>query len=57
MEGLDKEWREVLDNNFVVGGVSVELSEGFDSILHDLLITQLKAYGFDNYLVNTFTHI
>ena len=57
MEGLDKRWREELDNNFVVGVVSVDLSKAFDSILHDLLITQLKAYGFDNYLVNTFTHI
>ena len=44
-------WREGLDNNFVVGGVFMDLSKAFDCIPHDQLIAKLKAYGFDDYLV------
>ena len=49
---LLEEWREGLDNNFVVGGVFMDLSKAFDCIPHDLLIAKLKAYGFDDYLVH-----
>ena len=48
------EWREDLDNNFVVGGVSMDLSKAFDCIPHDLLISKLKAFGFNDYLVHYF---
>ena len=43
------EWREGLDNNFVVGGVFMDFSK---PIPHDLLFANLKAYGFENCLVH-----
>ena len=46
------EWREGLENNYVEGGVFMDLSKAFDYILHDLLITKLQGYGFDDYLVH-----
>ena len=49
---LPEEWREVLDNNFIVGGIFMDLSKAFDWILHDLLIARLKAYGFNDYSVH-----
>ena len=49
---LLEEWREGLDNNFVVGGVFMDLSKAFDCIPHDLLIAKLLGYGFDDYLVH-----
>ena len=49
---LLEEWREGLDNNFVVGGLFMDVSKAFDCIPHDLLIAKLKAYGFDGYLVH-----
>ena len=48
---LLEEWREGLDNTFVVRFAFVDLSKAFDCIPHDLLIVKLKAYGFDYYLV------
>ena len=51
---LLEEWSEGLGNNFVVRGVFMDLPKAFDYISHDLLIAKLKAYGFDNYLVNYF---
>ena len=49
---LLEEWREGLDNNFVVGAVFMDLSKAFDCIPHELLIAKPKAYGFDDYLVH-----
>lgn len=47
---LQEEWREDLDNYFVVGGVFMDLSnKTFDCIPHDLLIAKLEACGLDDY--------
>ena len=43
---LVKEWREHLDENFVVGAVLTDLSKAFNFIAHDLLIAKLAAHGF-----------
>ena len=43
---LVEEWREHLDENFVVGAILTDLSKAFDCIAHDLLIANLAAYGF-----------
>ena len=45
---LVEEWREHLDENFVVGAVLTDLSKAFDCIAHDLLIAKLAAYGFSD---------
>ena len=43
-----EEWKENLDNNFIVGAVLTYLSKAFDCILHDLLIAVLSAYGLNS---------
>ena len=43
-----KEWKENLDNNFIVGAVLAELSKAFYCIPHDLLITKLSSYGLNS---------
>ena len=42
---LLEEWRKSLDNNYVVGRVFMDLTEGFDCVLQDFLIAKLEAYG------------
>ena len=51
MVRLLEEWTEGLDDNFVVGGVFMDLSKAFNCIPHDPLIAKLTANGFDDYLV------
>ena len=48
MTRLVEEWREHLDENFVVGAVLTDLSKASDFIAHDLLIAKLVAYGFSD---------
>ena len=43
-----EEWKEKLDNNFIVGAVLTDLSKAFDCIRHDLSITKLSAYGLNS---------
>ena len=45
---LIEECRKNLESNFVVGTVLTDLSDDFDCILHDLLITKLSAYNFSD---------
>ena len=40
-----EEWRKNLDKNFFVGAVLTNLSKAIDCIPHDLLISNLSAYG------------
>ena len=42
-----EEWKKLLDNNEVVGGVLMDLSKAVDCIPHDLLIAKLSTYGFE----------
>ena len=44
---LIEEWKEGLDNGYLVGSVLMDLSKAFDCISHDLIIAKLNAYGFD----------
>ena len=46
MTRLVEEWREHLDENFVVGAVLTDPSKAFGCIAHDFLIAKLAAYGF-----------
>ena len=43
-----EEWKENLDDNFIVGAVLTDLSKAFYSIPHDLLIAKLSAYGLNS---------
>ena len=45
---LVEEWRERLDNNYIVGAILMDLSKAFDCISHDLIIAKLAAYGIDD---------
>ena len=48
---LIEEWRLKLDNDYVAGGVLMDLSKAFDCIPHDLLIAKLLAYKIDDKIV------
>ena len=43
-----EKWRQWLDNGGVSGALLTDLSKAFDCKLHDLLIAELAAYGFDH---------
>ena len=44
---LVEEWRERLDNNYIVGAILMDLSKAFDCIPQDLIITKLAAYSLE----------
>ena len=43
---LIEKWKKFLDQKKFVGAVLMDLSKPFDSMLHDLLIAKMHAYGF-----------
>ena len=47
-----EEWKEKLDNNFILGAVLTNLSKAFDCIPHNLLIAKLSAYGLNSDLLS-----
>ena len=44
-----EKWKAVLDKGGLGGALPTALSKAFDCIIHDLLIAQLAAYGFDSH--------
>jgi len=42
-----EKWRKCLDNNGKAGMLLTDLSKAFDSLVHDLFIAKLHAYGFE----------
>ena len=49
---LTEKCRENLDDDYIVGGVLMDLSKAFDCIPHDLLIARLDSYCVTSYLHN-----
>ena len=45
-------WKKVVDNKGFGGAVLMDLSKAFDMINHNLLLTNLYAYGFSNDSLN-----
>ena len=39
-------WKQALNEKFIIGTVLMDLPKAADSIPHDLLITKLYAHGF-----------
>ena len=47
-----EEWKEKLNNNFILGAVLANLSKAFDCIPHNLLIAKLSASGLNSDLLS-----
>ena len=41
----------MVDDGYIVGGVLMDLSKGFNCIPHDFLIANLDSYGLDRNLL------
>ena len=44
---MTEKWWKYLDKDGVSGALFTDLSKAFNCLLHDLLITELAAYGFN----------
>ena len=42
---LSENWRQSLDQGFVIGALLIDLSRIFDCLLHKLLVAKLIPYG------------
>ena len=42
-----EKWKKPLDNKGIAGAILMDLSKAFDTIDHELLISKLGAYGFE----------
>ena len=51
LKRLLEEWKKCLDNNYVVGGVLMDLSRAFDCVPYDLLVAKLEAYAINENLL------
>ena len=55
---LVEEWRERLDDNYIVVAILMDLSKAFDCISHDLIIAKLAAYNiYDTALKLIFSYL
>ena len=56
---LTEEWRKELDDQKIIGLVSMDFSKAFDSLQHDLIVKKFKEYGADERTANTvsYTHL
>ena len=44
---LTEQWKKEIDNNKLIGLVSMDLSKAFDTLPHELIVLKLKEYGAD----------
>ena len=44
-EEWNEEWKKSLDDKSIIAAVLMDLSQAFECIPHDLLVTKLHAYG------------
>jgi len=44
---LTEQWKKEIDNNKLIGLVSMDLSKAFDTLRHELIVLKLKEYGAD----------
>ena len=55
---LLEDWKTKLDNDYIASALSMDLSQAFDCIPHDLLIAKLNAYDMDeNALVLIYSYL
>ena len=48
---LLEEWRQHLDNNKTVGGISIDLAKASDCVPYDLVLGKLAVYGINDNLI------
>ena len=55
---LIENWKKNLENNEIVGAVSLDLSKAFNCIPHDLLIAKMEPSGFsENFLTFLYSYL